>query len=871
MKRQLQFFWMMLLPLWIWAGPVDVETARQQAAGFFNQHPSSLAKQRRSAAKQQEMQLLYVQQDSPEEAPLLYVFGVENGEGYAVIAGDDAAISPVLGYSKTGSFDPENMPCCLRDWLDEYGQQLSAAREASSMRKAPANNVTKAAIEPLIKSKWGQDAPYNNLCPIYDSNTGWRCPAGCVATAIAQIMYYHQWPIQGVGSHTYQWNGQNLTANFGSTTYEWDKMKDTYELEDNDPDDALATLIYHCGVAVNMSYGINSAASLRKDCFTEYFNYSEASLQFLRGDYDIDPVTMEEIIYDELSDSRPVLITGFPEVYGNICDGHAFVCDGYDNGYFHFNFGWDGRHDDYYLLSAITPYSDSDYNYSFHHDIVYGIQKPGKELLVDGVLYEYYPDKTAILLKGSVVGAYEIPSTIQTEGGECRVIAIKERAFENCSNLTSLVVPDNVKSIGDGAFYNCYKLSSVTLPNSIRFIDNQTFAYCSNLTSIAIPSHVRSIGSNAFNGCGKLETLTIPQSVNFIGWYAFNGCASLTSIIVENGNLKYDSRNNCNALIETATNTLIKGCNNTIIPDGITSIDDYAFYQCSGLNSIVFPSSVTSIGDYAFYGCKQLTDLNIPKNVVSIGSSWGRVFAGCSNLTSIIVEKGNLKYDSRNNCNALIETATNTLIQGCNNTIIPDDITSIGDMAFDNCRGLVSVTIPDGVTSIGDFAFEWCTSLTSINFPTGLKKIGKYAFNACLNISSVVSKTRNIFAFGTDAFNGVNYYSPCVLTVPYGTKDAYIAAGWTENVFKGGIVEAPYALKIADVDGNEKVTITDAVAIVSHILGDDINGFVAAAADVNGDGRITITDAVAVVDMILSGTASAKARRDMEENTLDPK
>ena len=234
-------------------------------------------------------------------------------------------------------------------------------------------------------------------------------------------------------------------------------------------------------------------------------------------------------------------------------------------------------------------------------------------------------------------------------------------------------------------------------------------------------------------------------------------CSSLTSVVVEEGNTKYDSRDNCNAIIETSTNTLIAGCKNTTIPSSVTSIGDYAFcgcngltsitipnsvtsigasafFRCSGLTSMSFPNSVTSIGDYAFSECCGLVSINIPSNVTSIGAySFSRLsgllsitipssvtsigdnpFGGCSNLTSIVVEAGNLKYDSRSNCNAIIETETNTLITGCKNTSIPNNVTSIGDDAFDGCSGLNSVTIPNSVLSIEWLAFNECNNLTDV-------------------------------------------------------------------------------------------------------------------------------------------------------------
>ena len=237
------------------------------------------------------------------------------------------------------------------------------------------------------------------------------------------------------------------------------------------------------------------------------------------------------------------------------------------------------------------------------------------------------------------------------------------------------------------------------------------------MTSIVISEGVESIKGRAFFGCTSLTSVFIPKSVTSIGEAVFGACTSLTSIVVEEENPIYDSRDNCNAIIETATNTLIKGC--------------------SSPTSISIPSSVTSIRQFAFSRCSLLTSVFIPKNVTSIGEA---AFSGCDSLTSIVVEDGNPIYDSRDNCNAIIETATNTLIQGCSSPIsitIPSSVTSIGCGAFSGCYSLTSVVIPESVTSIEGHAFYGCSSLEIVHLPAGVSNIEIDAFKDCRNLKAI--------------------------------------------------------------------------------------------------------------------------------------
>ena len=315
------------------------------------------------------------------------------------------------------------------------------------------------------------------------------------------------------------------------------------------------------------------------------------------------------------------------------------------------------------------------------------------------------------------------------------VTNIGNSAFCYCSNITSVTIPKSVTSIGKYAFYWCNEISEIELPNTLTSIGDCAF-YCTGLTSLTIPKSVTSIGDWAFAQCFSLTSVKIPKSVTSIGEMAFNHCVALKSIIVEEGNTKYDSRNNCNAIIEKNSNTLIFGCKNTISPYNVTSIENYAFESHSGLTSIDIPGSVTSIGKKAFRDTG-LTSLTIPKSVTSLSMD---AFSECKAINSIIVKEGNAKYDSRNKCNAIIETKTNTMILGCNNTVIPNDVTCIGDSALSDCPGLATITIPNSVTEIGKSAFAGCTSLTSITIPKTVKHIGKYAFSHCNLISIIVEE-----------------------------------------------------------------------------------------------------------------------------------
>lgn len=214
------------------------------------------------------------------------------------------------------------------------------------------------------------------------------------------------------------------------------------------------------------------------------------------------------------------------------------------------------------------------------------------------------------------------------------VTSIGNSAFFLCSNLTSMRIPRGVKSLPSHAFYCCHKLESVILPESITEIGDYAFVGCDSLKSIVFPNSLKSIGNGTFQNCYNLVSLIIPESVINISKTAFLYCSGLNSIIVKNGNPMYDSRENCNALIETNTNMLLQGCNSSFIPFGVTTINSYAFRTCSGLTSITIPNSVTSIDQGAFNGCTGLTSITIPNSVTSIGDY---AFYGCTGLEEVKV------------------------------------------------------------------------------------------------------------------------------------------------------------------------------------------------------------------------------------------
>ena len=366
--------------------------------------------------------------------------------------------------------------------------------------------------------------------------------------------------------------------------------------------------------------------------------------------------------------------------------------------------------------------------------------------------YSYNKDYVPALLKEVVI----------TGGTD-----IGQYAFDGCSGLTSITIPDCVASIGDGerAFYDCSGLTSITIPDSVTSIGSYAFAYCDGLTSV-----------------------TIPDSVTSIVGSAFNGCTGLTSIVVEEGNSVYHSAGNC--LIETASKTLTAGCKTSAIPDdySVTSIGGDAFSGCVGLTSITIPDGVTNIGSSAFRGCTGLTSITIPDSVTNI---WSSAFSGCSGLTSIVVEEGNSVYHSAGNC--LIKTASRTLIAGCKTSAIPDDysVTDIGDYAFSGCVGLTSITIPDSVTSIGWYAFDGCTGLTSVTIPDSVTWIGDYAFFGCSGLTSI-NIPDGVTSIGLGTFYGCS--SLTSITIPdsvtsIGEHAFWKCTGLTSVTFEGTVAE----------------------------------------------------------------------------------
>lgn len=444
-----------------------------------------------------------------------------------------------------------------------------------------------------------------------------------------------------------------------------------------------------------------------------------------------------------------------------------------------------------------------------------------------------------------------VPSTIND---------IKDVAFMGCSNIETLnwntynvsprvvsmhavkslknvILSDSIKRIAPAAFANCRSLESIILPSNLEVIEEDAFLNCESIKTISIPSSIKTIWGSVFEGCNNIETVywnyndsiamssmfrsaqssikkvVIGKDVTKIGKVAFRGFQNLTSIEVDPANKVYDSRNDCNAIIEKETGSLIIGCKTTTIPNDIKRLESGAFSVCGGPDVLTLPSSLLSIGAYAFSGCTGLTSVTIPENVSNIG--WG-VTADCPNITSITVRPDNAYYNSRENCNSIINTRSNVLIAGCKNSVIPAGVTKIDEEAFSGCYGLNSIEIPSSVTNIEYMAFSGCRGLNSIDLSSGVQRIGPSAFAGCTGLTSVKMPAR-MESIDARAFYGCS--NLLSFSIPQGIR--FIAERVFESCDTLAIVEIPstvdsiasYAFR--NCRSLQSVTIPEGVTVIN--------------------------------------------------------
>ena len=328
------------------------------------------------------------------------------------------------------------------------------------------------------------------------------------------------------------------------------------------------------------------------------------------------------------------------------------------------------------------------------------LQDAGNGLWTDGVLlYQVTDEEKAEVAvwsaaDGSDLVSVNIPAEVKINAKVYTVTSIDENAFDGDENLTSVILPATIVSIGRGAFNSCSALKSIEIPNSVITIGDHAFANCLGLTSLSLGSSVTSIGMQAFVNCTSLTSLTIPASVMSIGDYVFVNCKELESIVVEKENTTYDSRDNCHAIIETASNKLIAGCKTSVVPASVASIGNMAFAYCTGLTSIDIPASVTSIGNYAFDGCTSLKSIVLPASLKSIGE-WA--FSVCESLESVT---------------------------------LPPFVEHIGEQAFAYDQAIKDVTVlrtdPERY-GIEDDVFDQATiSSATLHIPAGCGKLYRY-------------------------------------------------------------------------------------------------------------------------------------------------
>ena len=547
----------LLTTLQVSADPITRQQALQQASRFLEGRTGS----RLLTPVDNGRKLAPRNKNAATGHDLYYVFNRGAGEGYIIISGDDLA-EPVICYSESGEFDYTQIAPAMRYMLDGHAREVEfISAHAEEIKATPRRALkTHPAVGILCTSRWNQGSPYNDDCPNFFGQG--RSVTGCVATAMAQLLYYQraksvtetQAEMPSYQNPT-DYNGQKMIVEGipEHSPIDWDNMLDTYgSSATGKQKKAVAQLMHYCGVAVEMGYSNTASGAYSSNvptAFQKYFGYGSSTRYLWRNDYSEEK--WDEIIYNEIANSRPVYLSG-----ANSEGGHAFVCDGYDgNKCYHINWGWGGSSDNYFLLSSLNPSSQgiggTGDGYNQQQEAVIGIEPENylsRSLPISNSTLRslctkaFDADGDGVLTYGEAAAVTDLGTTFK----ETRIstfnelyyfsglTSIGDDAFSGCAMLTTVKLPKHLKHIGARAFKGCAKLKTMVLSDSLTSIGEEAFEGCKVFALTSLPDGIMQIPARTFQNCEALTTMTLPLNVAFIGDEAFAGCTKLKSVTVRN-------------------------------------------------------------------------------------------------------------------------------------------------------------------------------------------------------------------------------------------------------------------------------------------------------------------------------------------------
>ena len=716
-----------------------------------------------------------------------------DGTGFVIVTKDDA-VAPVLGYSDS-EWDEQNAPAAFMWWLENADSILSAKPRQIKNHTIPSG--LKPSVAPMLTTKWGQGVPYNGKCPENNTQDG-RFSTGCVPTAIAQILNYHKYPVQGKGFHRYTTKTQvtrngnpmtlDLSFDFGNTVFDWDNMLDSYTEGNytNQQADAVATLMYACGVMADALYGrydgTGAYVNKTKEGLIRYMGLPMAIYRYMGT---VDSLGIE-FIYTDLSNGLPVCFAGHPKIT-EMYDypGHCFVFDGYDaDGLVHVNWGWNGAYDGYFNLNALEPQEDHNYA-SQYVEMIYTI-KPPQYLSSRAVHVSDAGTLASLLPESEWLSIDTLKLTGKLNGDDLRVLRrLSGRDGEAYTryHIAHLDLLDaDIVSGGEnlGKYYNA--------PSQNNALTEEAFYQCNGIYSIALPTTLSQIGRNAF-ASSAVRNLYVPKNVTTFGYGAFNG-GKLQQVTFEEGAKVKEFPQYCFYSCDFETFD---------VPASVETIGTETFSQCSYLLQINFAQegNLESIGNSAFKGT-QLESVTIPAKLKNI---WDYAFSDITTLTSVTFSENS----------ALDKISTGAFARTSITSVqIPASVRTINVVAFstntlrtvtfgegsklesidgfEDCTRLREIRLPEGLKTIGGRAFRGCTNLRTVYLPASLQEMGQYyhsesdnefAFKNCESLSAVYSFSENPITFNERVFwcrNSITKqfeFTNATLYVPRGTKSLY--------------------------------------------------------------------------------------------------